>query len=78
MSSLNESWTLNAEYMVNRQAAIIVKNAELDEKLKATVLDLLRNPEKLNRMAQASASLAQPDAAQRLAREIVEMQHGNR
>jgi len=70
--------TLNAEYLANRQAAIIVKNAELEEKLKATVLDLLHNPEKLNRMAQASASLAQPDAAQRLAREIVEMHHGNR
>jgi len=70
--------TLNAEYLANRQAAIIVQNAELDEKLKSTVLDLLRNPEKLNRMGQASARLAQPDAAQRLAREIVEMQHGNR
>ena len=70
--------TLNAEFLANRQAAIIVQNAELDVKLKSTVLDLLSNPEKLNRMGQASANLAQPNSAQRLAREIVEMQHGNR
>jgi UDP-N-acetylglucosamine--N-acetylmuramyl-(pentapeptide) pyrophosphoryl-undecaprenol N-acetylglucosamine transferase len=70
--------TLNAEYLANRQAAIIIKNAELEQKLKLTVLDLLHNPEKLNHMSQSSTSLAQPDAAQRLAREIMEMHHGNR
>ncbi len=70
--------TLNAEYLANQQAAIIVKNVELDEKLKSTVLDLLADQEKLNQMGQASLNLAQPDAAQRLAREIVEVQRGNR
>lgn len=70
--------TLNAKYLAQHQAAIIVNDAELDEKLKPTVLELLADKAKLNQMAQASANLAQPDAAQRLAREIVEMHHGNR
>jgi UDP-N-acetylglucosamine--N-acetylmuramyl-(pentapeptide) pyrophosphoryl-undecaprenol N-acetylglucosamine transferase len=66
--------TLNAEYLASRQAAVIVKNAELDEKLKSTVLELLTDWEKLNQMGQASVNLAQPNAARRLAQEIVEIQ----
>ena len=67
---------LNAAYLAQQQAAVIVKNAELDEKLKSTVLDLLSDKEKLEQMKQACLNLGQPAAARRLAREIREVYHG--
>jgi UDP-N-acetylglucosamine--N-acetylmuramyl-(pentapeptide) pyrophosphoryl-undecaprenol N-acetylglucosamine transferase len=68
--------TLNAQYLVKHQAAVVVKNADLPEKLKPTVLDLLTDQKRLAAMNQACLSLAKPDAALRLAQEILEVQHG--
>ncbi len=70
--------TRNADYLARHQAAIIIKNADLNEMLKPTVRELLTDQKKLSRMAQASSALARPDAAQRLARELVEVHHGGR
>jgi UDP-N-acetylglucosamine--N-acetylmuramyl-(pentapeptide) pyrophosphoryl-undecaprenol N-acetylglucosamine transferase len=63
---------LNADWMREAGAAVVIEDAALDG---ATVLEaageLLRDAERLARMSSAAASLAVPDAAQRVAREIL-------
>jgi UDP-N-acetylglucosamine--N-acetylmuramyl-(pentapeptide) pyrophosphoryl-undecaprenol N-acetylglucosamine transferase len=70
--------TLNAAYLARHQAAIIVDNADLNQKLKGIVIDLLTDKEKLKAMSQACQSLAQPDAAARLAQEILGVRNHGR
>ncbi len=63
----------NAEYLARRGAAVTVDNADLKSDLKTTTLNLLTNREKLRTMSDASKTLAKPDAAFRLAQEILEV-----
>ncbi len=70
--------TLNANYLARHQAAIVVNDADLDSVtknggLKDTVLNLITNQEKLRAMRQAGQRLAKPQAATRLAQEILEV-----
>jgi len=64
---------LNADYLARQGAAVVVKDEDLSHKLKGMVMELLSNKEKLGAMSRASASLAQPEAAARLAEVIVEV-----
>jgi UDP-N-acetylglucosamine--N-acetylmuramyl-(pentapeptide) pyrophosphoryl-undecaprenol N-acetylglucosamine transferase len=64
---------LNANYLAQHQAALVIDDADLAKQLKDTVLDLFTNKEKLAAMRQACQKLAQPDAAMRLAQAIVEV-----
>jgi UDP-N-acetylglucosamine--N-acetylmuramyl-(pentapeptide) pyrophosphoryl-undecaprenol N-acetylglucosamine transferase len=51
----------------------VVGDSQLDpETLARTVGDLLADPERLERMSAASKALARPDAAQRIAGEVLE------
>ena len=68
-----EHQTLNAQHLARHQAAVIVDNADLTEKLKDTVINLITDGEKLEIMSQACQELAQPDAAAHLAQEILEI-----
>lgn len=63
----------NAEYLARHQAAVVIKDAELSQRLKGTVLELITDQDKLRAMSRASARLAQPEAAARLAQVIVEV-----
>lgn len=63
----------NAEYLAHYQAAVVIKDAELSQRLKGTVLELITDQDKLRAMSRASARLAQPEAATRLAQVIVEV-----
>ena len=63
----------NAAYLTRHNAAVTVEDAELDRKLKDTVIDLITQPEKLQAMRDACESLARPDAAMRLAQVILEV-----
>ncbi len=65
--------SLNADYLVRHQAAVVINDAELNQKLKGTVVELITNKAKLQAMSQASASLARPEAATRLAEVIAEV-----
>jgi UDP-N-acetylglucosamine--N-acetylmuramyl-(pentapeptide) pyrophosphoryl-undecaprenol N-acetylglucosamine transferase len=67
---------LNAQYLARHQAAIILADADLNEKLKEVVINLLTDKTKLVEMSQASQSLAKPDAAACLARAILEIKNG--
>lgn len=61
---------LNADYLVQRGAAVKVADAELSTRLLPTVLGLLRDPVRLAAMRQAAQALAQPAAAVNIGREL--------
>jgi len=61
---------LNANYLVSHGAAVKIDNADLEEKLLPTVMDLLGNEELLIQMGERARSLARPRAAQHIAQEL--------
>lgn len=61
----------NAAYLARHQAALVIKDADLNERLRDTVVALITDRAKLEAMGRACQSLAQPKAASRLAQEIV-------
>ena len=65
--------TVNARWMERAGAAVVVPDAQLDAaRLRAEVDALLGDPARLEAMSRASASLARPDAAAVVAREVLE------
>ncbi len=69
-----EGWSQapNAEYMQSSGAAVMLRNSELDQ-LATTVIALLGDDARLERMRVAARSLARPDAARDLARTLIEV-----
>jgi UDP-N-acetylglucosamine--N-acetylmuramyl-(pentapeptide) pyrophosphoryl-undecaprenol N-acetylglucosamine transferase len=64
--------TANARWMADAGAAVVVPDADLTpERLRAEVDGLLADPARLQAMGRASAALARPDAAQRIAAELL-------
>jgi UDP-N-acetylglucosamine--N-acetylmuramyl-(pentapeptide) pyrophosphoryl-undecaprenol N-acetylglucosamine transferase len=62
----------NARWMEAAGAAVVVEDAEIDgARLRSEVAALLGDPARLERMAAASAGLARPDAAERIAAEVL-------
>jgi UDP-N-acetylglucosamine--N-acetylmuramyl-(pentapeptide) pyrophosphoryl-undecaprenol N-acetylglucosamine transferase len=62
----------NAAWMAGAGAAIVVEDAELTpERAASEIAGLLGAPERLESMAIASRSLAKPDAARRIAEEVL-------
>jgi UDP-N-acetylglucosamine--N-acetylmuramyl-(pentapeptide) pyrophosphoryl-undecaprenol N-acetylglucosamine transferase len=62
----------NAAWMERADAAIVVQDDDLDpDRLRVLVAELFAGPERLEQMAAASRSLARPDAAARIADEIL-------
>jgi UDP-N-acetylglucosamine--N-acetylmuramyl-(pentapeptide) pyrophosphoryl-undecaprenol N-acetylglucosamine transferase len=69
---------LNANYLARQQAAVIIDDADLNQDLKKTAINLITDQEKLQAMGKACKALAKLDAAARLAQEILEVRtHGN-
>ncbi len=64
---------VNANYLAQNGAAIIIKDAKLQTQLKETVQDLWENPHQLHAMRTASKKLAQPQAAAQLAQVVAEV-----
>ncbi|MCG3210635.1 MAG: UDP-N-acetylglucosamine--N-acetylmuramyl-(pentapeptide) pyrophosphoryl-undecaprenol N-acetylglucosamine transferase [Anaerolineae bacterium] len=64
---------LNANYLAENGAAVVIADVDLSEKLPAAVIDLLANRQQLAAMGQASRALAKPNAADHLAQEILEV-----
>lgn len=62
---------VNADYLAERGAAVIVKDERLQDELLMVVKDLLVNPSKREAMSAAMRSLAQPQAAQNIARQLL-------
>jgi UDP-N-acetylglucosamine--N-acetylmuramyl-(pentapeptide) pyrophosphoryl-undecaprenol N-acetylglucosamine transferase len=62
----------NARWMAQAGAAVVVADSDLTpERLSSEVASLLADRERLAAMGRASASLARPDAAQRIAAEVL-------
>jgi UDP-N-acetylglucosamine--N-acetylmuramyl-(pentapeptide) pyrophosphoryl-undecaprenol N-acetylglucosamine transferase len=62
----------NARWMAQAGAATVIRDADLTpQRLRAEVDALLGDPERLRAMGEASAALARPDAAQRIAAELL-------
>jgi UDP-N-acetylglucosamine--N-acetylmuramyl-(pentapeptide) pyrophosphoryl-undecaprenol N-acetylglucosamine transferase len=61
---------LNAAYLAGHQAAVIIEDGALPERLTQTVVDLLTDRPRLQEMSQAASRLAKPEATSHLAREI--------
>jgi len=69
---------LNAEYLSKQGAALVINDADLDLRLKDTVIELITDQNKLRAMQTACRNLAKPEAASRLTQEILEVgTHGN-
>jgi len=60
----------NAAYLAERGAAVIVADSDLHARLASSVLELLNAPGRLAQMGQAARTLARPDAAAKIAREL--------
>lgn len=58
---------VNADYLVQRGAAVVVNNSDLQEQLLPTIKELFSNPTKLDAMSRAMSALATPQAAAKLA-----------
>ena len=69
--------THNAMALVNRGAAVLVKDAEAGEKLMQTALELVHDREKIAEMERNAASLALPDAAMTIAEEVYKILDSN-
>jgi UDP-N-acetylglucosamine--N-acetylmuramyl-(pentapeptide) pyrophosphoryl-undecaprenol N-acetylglucosamine transferase len=64
--------SLNAGWMADAGAAVVIRDAELtSERLAQEVQELLADRERLSAMASASAALARPDAASEIAAELL-------
>ena len=61
---------VNADFLARRGAAVKIADVDLDARLSDTVIDLLQDRARLQRMSGAAASLARPDAAARIAHEL--------
>ena len=62
----------NARWMEDAGAALVIADADLEpERLRSITTELLADPKRLEAMASASASLARPDAAERVAAELL-------
>jgi len=64
---------VNADYLAERGAAVIVKDEMLKSDLLPVIKDLLANPAKHAAMSRAMKSLARPQAAQAIARQILQL-----
>ena len=62
--------TKNAQSLVDKDAAIMVKNSETSEKLIPTVFELLTEKEKICKMQENIAIFARPNAAEDIVNEI--------
>ena len=64
---------VNAEYLADRNAAVVLEDGMLSQQLLPVVVQLLRNPSKREAMASAMRSLARPKAAEALANQLLDL-----
>ena len=67
--------THNDLALVNKDAAVLVKDAEAAEKLIPTALELIRDDKRLAQLHTNVLQLAQTDSAKRIAEEVMKLAH---
>lgn len=65
--------THNAMALVNKEAAVLVKDAEAADKLVSTALELIQDDKKLTSLHTNVLKLAQKDSAKRIAQEVIKL-----
>lgn len=71
--AVDDHQTRNAEFLVERRAALLLKqDGHMAERLRGALSDLASRPERRLAMAESARSLAKPDAAERIADIILE------
>ena len=65
--------TKNAMALVEKEAAVYIKDSEANEKLLPTALDLILNQDKLNCLSEKIAKLALPHSAAIIAEEVIKL-----
>ena len=65
--------THNAMALVNKGAALIVKDADAMDKMIPTALNLLDNPQKIKELEENAGKMALPDAALKIAEEVYKL-----
>jgi UDP-N-acetylglucosamine--N-acetylmuramyl-(pentapeptide) pyrophosphoryl-undecaprenol N-acetylglucosamine transferase len=68
--------TKNAEALVSKNAAVMVKDSEARLNLIDTLLDLIKNEKMQNDLSANIEKLAIPDAADRIAKEVLKLANG--
>jgi UDP-N-acetylglucosamine:LPS N-acetylglucosamine transferase len=64
---------VNADYLVEHNAAVILQDEMLNEKLLITIKDLLLDGNKLKSMGAAMRNLSLPNAADEIASQLVKL-----
>jgi UDP-N-acetylglucosamine--N-acetylmuramyl-(pentapeptide) pyrophosphoryl-undecaprenol N-acetylglucosamine transferase len=64
---------VNADYLAQRGAAVMLQDELLQQQLVPVIMDLLENPSKRRAMHEAMSALARPYAAETIADELVEL-----
>ena len=64
---------VNADFLVENGAAVLLPNEELEQRLGSTIRELLGNPKELAEMKQKMHALARPQAAEEIARLLVDL-----
>ena len=70
--------THNAMALVNKEAAVLVKDAEAAEKLIPTALELIKDDKRLHTLHTNVLKLAQKDSAKRIAEEVIKLTQTNK
>ncbi len=65
--------THNAMALVNKEAAVLVRDNEAADKLVDSALSLITNDDKLKELRKNILTLAQPDSARRIAEEVIRL-----
>jgi UDP-N-acetylglucosamine--N-acetylmuramyl-(pentapeptide) pyrophosphoryl-undecaprenol N-acetylglucosamine transferase len=63
----------NAEYLVTKNAAVIIDDEDLEQKLLSKIQDIIFDPEILISMREAMKDLAQPKAAEKIAGKLFDL-----
>ena len=63
----------NAKYLVDRDAAMMIRDEELKERLLPEVLSLIRDQERLDRMRSVLKEMAKPGAAKTIAQALISL-----
>ena len=64
---------VNADYLVDREAAVLLRDEDLRTQLLDTIHELLAQPDQLAHMSRNMRALSQPMAAERIAELLFEM-----
>ena len=70
--------THNAMALVERGAAILVKDSEAKEKLVDTAMDILNRPENLKEISERISEMAITDSARRIGKEVTRILEKNK